>query len=246
MTANQQTVEQRLAEFTEIHGTVLLGMHRELQSQLKRVDDRLSAAAQSLDAEVERSRKDLQERGQQIDARFKEIADELELAAVTSRGRDADLRHAMVVHSDRMEDLVRKAGEVAEGAQRAASDLVEQARSETGSLVKGAKDAIDQYQQLAVEAFKDSHSTFIRQIEAAEAKITAYMVKQQQLLDQQAQQIESLHASVQQVLAETNAKIELHHRRETEFNRRLRAAIVGLVVVALIAAVVGVWKPWTS
>ena len=225
---------------------VLLGMHRELQSQLKIVDDVLAAASQSFTAEVERSRNDLVERGQQVDARYKEITDELERAAVTSRERDADLRHAMEAHSVRMEGLFRKAKEVAEGAQRSASELVEQARSETGSMVKGATDAINRHQQAAVEAFKESHAAFSRQIETAEAKITAYMVKQQQLLDQQAQQIESLHASAQQVLAETNAKIESHQRREAEFNRRLRVASVALVVIGLIAAVVGVWKPYPA
>jgi len=46
MAANQQTIEKRLAEFTEVHGTVLLGMHRELQSQTKSVNDRLEAATQ--------------------------------------------------------------------------------------------------------------------------------------------------------------------------------------------------------
>ena len=246
MNANQHTIEQRLAEFTEVHGTVLLGMHRELQSQLKKVDERLASAGQALEAEAEGARKDLAERWQEVDAKYKEITRALQTAAAASQDREAGLRQAMEAHSDRIEDCVRKAEEVADAVGQSASELVEQARTESRDLVRCATDTIDRRQRDAAQAFEEAHAAFSCQIEAAEAKITAYMVKQQQLLDQQAQQIENLHASAQQVLAETNARIEAHQRREAEFNRRLRFAVATLIVIGLIVAVVGAWKPWTS
>lgn len=130
MTVNQQTIEQRLAEFTEVHGTVLLGMHRELQSQLKKVDDRLEAGAQALGAEADRSREDLARRARELDARYKGITAELRVVEAAGQDREAGLRQAMESHSERMDDCVQKVGEVAEGAQRAISELVERARSE--------------------------------------------------------------------------------------------------------------------
>jgi len=48
MAANMQGIEQQLKEFTEVHGTVLLGMHRELQSHLQIVDDKLGSSTREL------------------------------------------------------------------------------------------------------------------------------------------------------------------------------------------------------
>lgn len=246
MAASQQTIEQRLAEFTEVHGTVLLGMHRELQSQLATVDDKLAVATQALRADADRARDDLTERARQVDERYGEIAAELEKTASSFQQRDAALTVAMESHSVRIADVVRLASEDSARTRRELSELVATTRSETGALVEAAAATMNQRLQSVGEMFKESYTTFTRQLEAAEAKVLAYMVRQQQLLDGQAQQIQTLHARTQQLLDETDTKIDAHQRREAEFNRNLRQSLLVLAVVTCVAVAFGVWKPWIS
>lgn len=246
MPANQQTIEQRLAEFTEVHGTVLLGMHRELQSQIQRGDDRLEEIASDLRGYADKTLEGLSETAVHIDARYDQFNTRLNQFNEESGRREDNLQLLMVTHASQFSEAEQQ---LAEDTKRAAVELTEllsRTNTEAKGLIDNATRSAKESVTNVIHACDKSFADFTHRITDTEEKIRAYMVKQQKMLDAQSAEVRTLHIETQQLLVYAGQKIEDHQQREAAFNRKLRRVIVGLAVILGVSVVLGVGKLWIS
>jgi hypothetical protein len=246
LAANQQTIEKRLTEFTEVHGTVLLGMHRELKSLTKNIDDKIGDATKKLQDYAEQTQNDFIEKIKHINERREWFNEQLNQYSVESTQRDETVNLLIERHAAKIQATERRITEDAERAGFELAKLLERTSVDTKALVDTASLEANGRLQLTICSFEEAFDGFINHIADAEAKVLAYTFKQQQLLDIQAQEIRAMHHETKELLRQIHTKIETLHQRELSFFRKLRQTLLGIAIAICIAVVLGVWKPWIN
>lgn len=235
---NQQSIEQKLKEFTEVHGTILLGMHRELQTCLKTVESKLESSSQE--------HRDHSE--QLLEAVHIHVADiEKREAAINQllETYQDSLNH----HENVFKDFIA-ARQTEISADRASiGDMVETARADINSSVAESSRQIENSLREINASFSSSFDEYQERLKRTENEIKGYMQQQQESLnaqsrklEQQGMDIESLHQITQNMLSDLERKTSEHEAREAAFNKRVRTLTTWGGALFIILLSIGVWR----
>jgi hypothetical protein len=221
MAGIQKNVEDRLVEFTEVHGTVLLGMHRELKSQQQKVEDKLSTALADLHGATAQFRQELWEKSTEIKSYDQLLKDQLGGIDAEAERRASAFRAEIEKHLYQVESTAQKLRSDVELFRNRISGLLRTIRDDADGLVANAKREATYHLKQTAKNFDAAFAEYDQRLQASETKVLNYMIAQQRLLDGQTRELRALYV-------------------------RSRKLLVGTAFAVLIAFVFGAWRIWAS
>jgi len=243
-TGKKDNLEVLLDEFTDVHGTVLLGMHKELLELKAEIDDRLetaigkalqpiSAADSALQARIEAARQvlaGLDEEAGRVTAALGSAREQLgmDLAAARKNLR-ADyqrIRDEFSRHDDVLPTLANKLEEFA-ARQADAHAEIAASRSEF---------------QLVLAQIGNQRSTFQQEIAQATARMSALQQEQQSKLSAALKVTDKVNGDSRALLRAFRKRIEALQAREAASQKQRRVEIIVVGLLSLAALAVGIWQ----
>lgn len=234
-------LESLMDDFTEVHGTVLLGMHKELQTIRadveERVNDRLSSVLEQIKTEKARLEEQVENAGALIDK--SNAQSQKNLNAIDTLGKRA------------LDDISAQNKSGAAEAKKLL-DEIEQTRSELRSALQtSVAEALERLfeartscvTELAsqLKAVELSHTQFNNEALLTEQRVTSIKSELQSKLSASLSYSSKMNSESQRLLKKVRERQELLHRREQELQKRTKQFVVGAVLTVLATVVVWIW-----
>ncbi len=242
-TEKKDRLELLLDDFTDVHGTVLLGMHRELLSLKEDIDDRLesrisqalapiNAADSELLAQVEAARQvvaALEEKTGRAAAVFASAREQL--------GKDiVSARESLGADCLRIKGELARHGEVLSTLERGVEAYAVKQREAQEEIAASRSDF-----QLLLAQIGNQRSNFEQEIARAVARISALQQEHQEKMSATLKVTDKLNGDSRALLRSFRKRIETLQAREAAVHKRQRVEIfvVGLLGLAMLA--ISIW-----
>jgi len=249
MAVDQHRIEEKLAEFTQMHGTILLGMHRDLTSHLEKVDTKLESTTQDLNDYATRILQDLQVQSDAVDERNSLITQYLaetettilestsslaEMVQTTQKDTHSLIDDACRRVDERYSEVNRyieislseyqksiKASQCSiEEAIQALSAVVQKTEHDARELIVDVSIKADNAFKEAVNSFALALNGYQISIKESESAIISYMESQENRLKIQSQNLETRGDEIKSLTQTAQNRLDEIEKRESEHQQR--------------------------
>jgi len=242
-TEKKDRLDLLLDDFTDVHGTVLLGMHRELLSLKEDIDDRLesrisqalvpiNAADSELRAQVEAARQvvaALEDKTGRAAAVFASAREQL--------GKDIALaRESLSADYVRVREESARQNEVLSTLEKGVEEFAAKQRQAQEEIAASRSDF-----QLLLAQIGNQRSNFEHEIARAVARISALQQEHQDKMSATLKVTDKLNGDSRALLRSFRKRIEALREREAAVQKRQRVEIfiVGLLGLAMLT--ISIW-----
>lgn len=216
-------IDTRLNEFSETHGAVLLGMHRELSSLKADVESKLAVVIKSADEKL------VQFREEQAG-----ILNKVEQASAS------DLANFKTDSSRLINQAMSLLDDTGKVAAEGLSGLKNEASRFHSNFDQARRNAVSEI-ELLVSTGRSALTVSRKELDDSQSKIVAYMSVQQRLLDEHAESVKNQQQAILKLQTLLNEKTALHQQMVERFNAKTRQfAIASLVLLSVLLAWYGV------
>ena len=244
-TGKKDTLESLLDDFTDVHGTVLLGMHKELLSLKEDIDDRLesrigkalepiNAADSALRAQVEAAQRVIASLDEKARLAVSTIAAARELLT-----RDiASARESLAADSVLVREEVARHKNVLQALEKRLLEAFGLKQSEAQAEIAASRSEF----QLVLAQIGNQRSNFQQEIVQAMARMSPLQQEHQSKMSAALKVTDKLNSDSRALLRAFRKRIEGLQEREATLQkrRRLETTVVGLL--SLTALAVWIWQ----
>ncbi len=243
-TENKDRLELLLDDFTDVHGTVLLGMHRELLSLKEDIDDRLEAriskalepinvADSELQAQVEAARKVVASLDDKAGRAAATIA-----AAREQLGKDiASARESLSADYLRISEEFSRHNEALLSVQNGIEQFAAKQREAHEEITASRSEF-----QRVLAQIGNQRSNFEQEIAKAMARIAALQQEHQGKMSASLKVTDKLNSDSRALLRSFRKRIEALQEREAMLQKRRRLEIIVVGLLSLAALSVWLWQ----
>jgi hypothetical protein len=243
-TEKKDRLELLLDDFTDVHGTVLLGMHRELLSLKEDIDDRLESRISQALAPINAADTELQaqiEAARQVVAALEEKTGRA--AATFAAAREqlvkdiASVRESLGADYLRMREELGRHGEVLPTLERGVAEFATKQGEALAEIAAGRSDL-----QLVLAQIGNQRSTFEQEIARAVARITALQQEHQEKMSATLKVTDKLNGDSRALLRSFRKRIDALKEREAAVQKRQRVEISVIGLLGLLMLAISLWQ----
>lgn len=213
MTATQHSVEKTLAEFTEVHGAVLLGMHRELQSIQKKVDEKISTET----AAIKDYGENIHEKLQSINDKTFNISESLTFSIELLKKKQFEI----ITHVDKQ---IRD-------SKNDTLEIVNNARSEAESALAETKIAFGDFYKDFKNKIQQETSRVLQSVESRVNNLGDYFNAENEKLSLRASALEAQQHSVKESTDKLINETKIHQAQVIRLNKIMWASAVSAIAI---------------
>lgn len=206
-------LELMLNEFTDVHGTVLLGMHKELQTLRADIEHRVESRIAAI-----------LEQTQAADAQLIANIEKSENTAATLNSKTENLRSSLKQEEERLHALIEDERTKLEQASAKTSSAIEASRRDLLNLAKEVE---------------QRRTEFTQEIDAATDEIAKMLSEHDSRVSAAVKFVDYLSKECASALKAANERYELLVTRESSLQARTRQIVIAAAIFSV--ATIGLW-----
>lgn len=234
-------LESLMDDFTEVHGNVLLGMHKELQTIRaeveERVNDRLASILNEIKVENARLAEQVEHAGTLIDKST--VQSQKNLIAIEALGKkalddiDAEIKSGSVQVKKFLDEIEQTRAELRNALQTSVAEALERLFEARTSCVTELANQL--------KAVELSRTQFNSEALLTEQRVTSIKSELQSKLSASLSYSSKMNSESQRLLKKVRERQELLYRREQALQKQTKRFVVGAVLTVLATVVAWIW-----